>query len=505
MSTTPRTHPHRPAPRRSIGRRGAALAGLVATAVLAVAAPAASRVERAAAPERPVQSASDGRRTLTVSQNTNLDPNGQAVTVTGSGFEEHKGIYLAFCVEPLPGQKPTPCGGGIDMEGETGASVWISSNPPDYGVGLAIPYGPGGSFSQTISISPMIGNIDCRRVQCVVASRNDHTRASDRSQDLFVPISFATPQEPVDPGPDQPGPGPDPTQPATTTTTVPQPLPDEARPAPDSTLSDDGRSVTAGDLRLSAERVTDLDPDGEGLVVTGAGFDEERGLSVAFCAVGDDGSIGACADEELAKQVGGEAVARIEVSSNPSAARAESSIPYGPLGSFGATLAVAAEIDGDTDCREVTCAVVTRPHPDRPQDRGQDLVLPVAFEEEEPPATTTTVAATTTTAPAAPADDEADDDDSSSAVPIIAAVAALLVVAGIVTAVVLRRRSAAAAAAGAGANGAADGAGDAGAAGAAGAGAAGAAGAADAPTEATPATEADAPDADEGPDADGEA
>ncbi len=31
-------------------------------------------------------------------------------------------------------------------EGDGGASVWISDNPPSYAAGLPRPYGPGGSF-----------------------------------------------------------------------------------------------------------------------------------------------------------------------------------------------------------------------------------------------------------------------------------------------------------------------------------------------------------------------
>ncbi|RIJ69791.1 hypothetical protein D1871_21275 [Nakamurella silvestris] len=138
-------------------------------------------------------SVSDGTRTLTVSVAENVDPAGQKVTVTGDGFDESKGIYVAFCVDTGPGKVPTPCLGGVDMEGTTGGSVWISSNPPPYGEGLALPYETGGSFAVSLNLAAVdeINGVDCRAVACVVTSRNDHTRSGDRSQDLRIPVTFA--------------------------------------------------------------------------------------------------------------------------------------------------------------------------------------------------------------------------------------------------------------------------------------------------------------------------
>jgi hypothetical protein len=126
-----------------------------------------------------------------VSRTSGLDPAGTRVTVTGRGFDPTKGIYVALCVKPAKGQAPTPCGGGADTTGSSSASAWISSNPPPYGRDLAIPYGSGGSFRVTLDISAAIGSIDCRSTPCVIATRADHTRSSDRSQDVFVPVSFA--------------------------------------------------------------------------------------------------------------------------------------------------------------------------------------------------------------------------------------------------------------------------------------------------------------------------
>ena len=112
------------------------------------------------------------------------------LTVSGTGFDDNKGIYIAYCLEPAPGEPPTPCGGGVDTSGESGLSSWISSNPPPYGKELAQPFGPGGAFTVEIAVGPRIGDIDCREQICGIATRADHTRSTDRSQDVFIPIEF---------------------------------------------------------------------------------------------------------------------------------------------------------------------------------------------------------------------------------------------------------------------------------------------------------------------------
>ena len=112
------------------------------------------------------------------------------LTVTGKGFDETVGIYLAFCVVPKQGSAPTPCGGGINKTGAGDSSLWISSNPPPYGVGLAIEYQPGGRFQQKVSITRKIGKFDCKKVKCAITVRADHTREGDRSHDIYLPIVF---------------------------------------------------------------------------------------------------------------------------------------------------------------------------------------------------------------------------------------------------------------------------------------------------------------------------
>jgi hypothetical protein len=130
---------------------------------------------------------------ITVSKTKGIARSGETVTVTGRGYDVTKGIYVAFCLDNGPGVMPSPCGGGADMSGGSGASVWISSNPPSYAEGLTTPYGKGGSFRASIRVSQMIGDIDCAVRGCAVVTRNDHTRTSDRSQDVRVPVRFAAP------------------------------------------------------------------------------------------------------------------------------------------------------------------------------------------------------------------------------------------------------------------------------------------------------------------------
>jgi hypothetical protein len=112
------------------------------------------------------------------------------ITVTGNGFDETVGIYLAFCVVPKQGAAPTPCGGGINKTGTGDSSLWISSNPPPYGVGLAIEYQPGGRFQQKVGVTRKIGKFDCKKVKCAITVRADHIREGDRSHDIYLPIVF---------------------------------------------------------------------------------------------------------------------------------------------------------------------------------------------------------------------------------------------------------------------------------------------------------------------------
>ena len=167
---------------------------------------------------------------IDVTPDSDLDPAGQVVTVRGEGYDTTKGIYVAWCVVPPPGQVPSPCGGGADQDGTSGSSVWVSSNPPPYGVGLARPYGLGGTFEVDVEVTRWINDeVDCLVTACAVTTRNDHTRTNDRSQDVFHPVSFRA--EPTAEPTPRSTPAPEPTAPAEPST-APQPTQPASQPAP---------------------------------------------------------------------------------------------------------------------------------------------------------------------------------------------------------------------------------------------------------------------------------
>lgn len=122
---------------------------------------------------------------------SNAQPiSGSMITVNGSNFDESVGLYLAFCVVPKKGSLPTPCGGGVNKEGVSESSIWISSNPPPYAEGLTKAFLANGSFSEQVLISRKIGKFDCTKVKCAITVRADHLRGSDRSYDLYLPIKI---------------------------------------------------------------------------------------------------------------------------------------------------------------------------------------------------------------------------------------------------------------------------------------------------------------------------
>lgn len=127
---------------------------------------------------------------VTVSRAVGLNPSGQLVTVTGRGFNPRVGIYVALCRTPTRGVRPGPCGGGVDMDGSSQSSAWVSSNPPPYGRALAQPYRPGGRFTVRINVASQIGDVDCRVESCAIVTRADHLRINDRSADVVIPVKF---------------------------------------------------------------------------------------------------------------------------------------------------------------------------------------------------------------------------------------------------------------------------------------------------------------------------
>ncbi|HEV7720698.1 MAG TPA: hypothetical protein VGO60_05420 [Iamia sp.] len=415
----------------------------MALAVLAGAPAAAGLAVARQRPSAPVSAdglqASDGQRTLRVGQSQGLSPAGQQVGVSGSGYDVSKGIYVAFCVVTPPTTAPSPCGGGIDQTGATGASAWVSSDPPSYGVGLATPYGPGGSFSVTITVAPVIADgFDCRRIQCAIVSRNDHIRTGDRTQDIFVPVTFAAGDAPP---PVTPPPGTTPPSTAPPTTIAPPPAPTTTAPAPAPTteISTDGLTGTAGDRTLTLSAAADLDPETETLTVEGAGFDVTKAVQVTLCRV-------AASPTEVATPcLAGSSPEASQVVA-PDGADGDFAA-YDDDGSFAVELEVAAEIDGETDCRRVECAVTVRHFAvadaeaeAAAADRTLDMAVPVVFAAESPAEPTTSTTAPDEEVAATPVRAE-DPDGGSSALPVVLALVVLLAGAGVVALVIRSRRA----------------------------------------------------------------
>ena len=164
-----------PAPRRRI-----TVTALVASAIMTAG---------LAAPPAPAgaQTAGNGTATLVVSPTTGLDPAGQAVDVQGTGYATDGGIYVAFCAVAPEGQAPSPCGGAPGQAG--GGAAWIAGDEYALANGASA-FGPDGSFRTQVYVTPMIGDLDCRKVRCAVVTRRDHRRIADRSLDVVVPVSF---------------------------------------------------------------------------------------------------------------------------------------------------------------------------------------------------------------------------------------------------------------------------------------------------------------------------
>ena len=129
-------------------------------------------------------------QTIRVSQARALPARGAVVRIVGKGFDETVGVYVGLCRIVPRGKVPTPCGGGADMTGTTQASVWVSSNPPPYGIGLAVPFGIDGKFDVRVKVGPKIGKYDCRKITCAITVRADHTNTEFRGADVFVPVTF---------------------------------------------------------------------------------------------------------------------------------------------------------------------------------------------------------------------------------------------------------------------------------------------------------------------------
>lgn len=127
---------------------------------------------------------------------------GDRFVVSGSGYDPSRGIYVAICAIPDdPATKPGPCLGGVPaqdvVESEEGAIQFAPSNwiNDDWAWRLfgarAYDDRESGTFTAYLEVpEPADENVDCREVACALYTRNDHTAAGDRVQDLHIPLGF---------------------------------------------------------------------------------------------------------------------------------------------------------------------------------------------------------------------------------------------------------------------------------------------------------------------------
>jgi hypothetical protein len=183
--------------RALLSARTTARAGLAAaaSAALTLGLATAASAQHPAATATATRTVTDGGATYTLSLTApdTAAASGQVVTVTGSGYNPLQGIYVGVCaVDGAPGaNKPTPCLGGQDQSGSTGASHWVSNLG-----GGALPnssaFGSGGSFSVQIFVKADLGNgsVCGETVECAIVTRADHTDSNDRKYDVHVPVTF---------------------------------------------------------------------------------------------------------------------------------------------------------------------------------------------------------------------------------------------------------------------------------------------------------------------------
>lgn len=152
----------------------------------------------------------DGReRTLSVATDNGNAPDlssvqaGDRLVVTGAGYDGDRGLYVAVCRIPdeLDG-KPGPCLGGVGSQEveqfEEGVVQWAPSNWINEAFAWRL-FGARsfddtatGAFTAYIEVPAAADeNVDCTVEACGLYTRNDHTAAGDRVQDLYVPLAWA--------------------------------------------------------------------------------------------------------------------------------------------------------------------------------------------------------------------------------------------------------------------------------------------------------------------------
>ncbi|GAA2569243.1 HtaA domain-containing protein [Microbacterium binotii] len=126
--------------------------------------------------------------TLTLSKSTGLNPAGEEITVTGTGYNPNQPIYLTTCVDvPLSEVSFT----FIASNRCTTGAKQITSNPT---TPTMVKFQEDGSFTTTFTVQPKDGST-------AVYTLANHTAMNDRSQDAKAVVSFAAVQPEPEPEP----------------------------------------------------------------------------------------------------------------------------------------------------------------------------------------------------------------------------------------------------------------------------------------------------------------
>lgn len=134
--------------------------------------------------------------TLTLSKSTGLDPAGEEITVSGTGYNPDQPIYLTTCVDVPLGEVSFTF---IAANRCTTGAKQITSNPT---TPTMVKFEADGSFTTTFTVQPKSGGT-------ALYTLANHTAMNDRSQDAKAVVSFAAVQPEPQPEP-EPEPEPQP-------------------------------------------------------------------------------------------------------------------------------------------------------------------------------------------------------------------------------------------------------------------------------------------------------
>jgi hypothetical protein len=242
---------------------------------------------------------SDPAPTLTVSRTVGLDPSGETVTLTGVGYKPTQAIYVAYCPDvPL-----ADFGFEWVMKNCMGGAIQVK---PDATTGTPGTIQADGTFTAELPVAKK-ADWDFTAIYTL----NNHTAMTDRSQDVKVPVAFRA----------------------------------------------DAPSITVS-------KAAGLDPAGEKVTVTGAGYRPDQAIYVAHCP---DVSLSEVSFAWVGEQCRTSSiqVKPDTVTGTPGTIQAD--------GTFTAELTVTKNADWDSS------AIYTVNNHTAMADRSQDVKVPVSF------------------------------------------------------------------------------------------------------------------------------